>query len=130
MVKNTVLVWDRTKYNYGSHYNTSNGKFSVPVTGLYLVNIQIVGATHNADYCLNVHNGNTQRSITRSSHINYGDNDGIVTGTTSVVLELNQGNQLYIIVPTFTGSDAIYGNHGDHDMMNSYFSATLLSTIT
>ena len=36
---NSIMVWDSTSinngYNVGSHYNTSNGKFTCPVTGIY-----------------------------------------------------------------------------------------------
>ena len=32
---NTNYVFDGVKYNVGSHYNTSNGKFTAPVDGLY-----------------------------------------------------------------------------------------------
>lgn len=31
----TVIVWTNTTANVGSHYNTSNGKFTAPVTGNY-----------------------------------------------------------------------------------------------
>ena len=36
---NSIIVWDSTSisygYNVGSHYNTSNGKFTCPVSGTY-----------------------------------------------------------------------------------------------
>tara|TARA_B100000212_G_C27304173_1_gene502846 strand:- start:168 stop:962 length:795 start_codon:yes stop_codon:yes gene_type:complete len=36
---NSIIVWDSTSinngYNVGSHYNTSNGKFTCPVAGTY-----------------------------------------------------------------------------------------------
>ena len=30
-----VIVFDTTKHNIGSHYNTSNGRFTAPVAGVY-----------------------------------------------------------------------------------------------
>ncbi len=128
-VKYAVLVFDQTKYNYGSHYSTSSGKFSAPVTGLYLVTVQMVGTNHTSDYWLNVHNGIRGEAITRSPHINYVDSDGVTTATTSVVVKLTQGHHLYVL-PAFTGSNVIYGNSMDYDMMGSFFSAILLSKTT
>ena len=34
----TVLVLDATKYNIGSHYNTSNYRFTAPISGVYQFN--------------------------------------------------------------------------------------------
>ena len=51
---NTIMVWDNVSifngYNIGSHYNTSNGKFTCPVAGTYyfeatsIVNTQVTNA--------------------------------------------------------------------------------------
>jgi len=32
----SALVWSTTELNRGSHYNTSNGRFTCPVTGVYV----------------------------------------------------------------------------------------------
>ena len=32
---NSYVVFDHSDYNNGSHYNTSDGKFTAPVTGIY-----------------------------------------------------------------------------------------------
>ena len=34
---NSIAAFSSTRFNVGSHYNTSNGRFTAPVTGRYLV---------------------------------------------------------------------------------------------
>ena len=48
------LVFDQTGYNYGSHYSTSTGRFTAPVTGLYLITSQLRGKKYSAAYFLRV----------------------------------------------------------------------------
>jgi hypothetical protein len=38
----STLVWSATATNIGSHYNTSNGRFTVPVAGSYLFSISML----------------------------------------------------------------------------------------
>ena len=35
----TVIVWNVVTYNQGGHYNSSNGRFTAPVTGVYQFNV-------------------------------------------------------------------------------------------
>ena len=35
----TVIVWNVVTYNQGSHYNSSNGRFTAPVDGVYQFNV-------------------------------------------------------------------------------------------
>jgi len=43
---NTVIIFDSTRHNNGSHYNTSNGRFTAPVNGYYFFayNVQKSGS--------------------------------------------------------------------------------------
>lgn len=40
-----TIVFNATRSNVGSHYNTSTGKFTAPVTGNYQFNVVALGAT-------------------------------------------------------------------------------------
>lgn len=40
---NTVIVWTNTTTNVGSHYNTSNGRFTAPVAGKYFFSVFAMG---------------------------------------------------------------------------------------
>jgi hypothetical protein len=39
---NTDYVWDTVRFNIGSHYNTSNGRFTAPVDGRYHFDINLM----------------------------------------------------------------------------------------
>ena len=39
----TVIVWTNTTTNVGSHYNTSNGRFTAPVAGKYFFSVFAMG---------------------------------------------------------------------------------------
>ena len=112
------LVFDRTKYNYGSHYSTSSGKFTAPVTGLYLITSQLFGRKNIANYWLTVDGD----YVTFINERNGQGNDGDVMGYTNVVLKLNAGQQLWID-PAFISTDAVLGT------ISSWFGAHLLKTL-
>ena len=116
-------MFDQTRYNYGSHYSTSTGKFTAPVTGLYLITSKLYGIKNRADYWLRV-NGN---AVTYTDEFDEQDSDGRVMGYNTVVLKLNAGQQVWID-PYFSGSDAMNGS--SYLGMQSWFGAHLLKTLS
>ncbi len=118
----TPLVFDRTKYNYGSHYSTRTGKFKAPVTGLYLITSQLQGRKNSAEYRLIVDGNSVTFTFERDSQ----DSDGHVMGYTTIVLNLNAGQQVWID-PQISGSDTLWGSATSS--MMSYFGAHLLKTV-
>ncbi len=121
-------MFGRTKYNYGSHYSITSGKFTVPKTGLYLVTVKIYGRKHNADHHVKIQRGNSIVRLTRTFAEDSNDSDGRIMGSTVVVETFNQGEKLWV-EPFFTGSETIFGSDSFH-VMFSRFGVTLLSTIT
>ncbi len=116
-------MFNRTRYNYGSHYSTRTGKFTAPVTGLYLITSQLNGRKNTAQYHLRV-DGNP---VTYTDEEDEQDSDGHVMGYTTVVLKLNAGQQVWIY-PHFGGSDTVLGCYGAQ--MFSWFGAHLLETVS
>ena len=120
------LVFDRTRYNYGSHYSTRTGKFTAPVTALYLITSHLRGTKNRADYSLMVDGVD----VTYTSDKNAQDSDGHVIGHTNIVLKLNVGQQFWID-PKFSGSDTVAGIYANsHPPIYSWFGAHLLKTVS
>ncbi len=119
---NNQLVFDQTRYNYGPHYSTRTGKFTAPVTGLYLITSQLYAMKKRADYYLVV----DDIQVTFTYEKDEQDSDGRVMGQITIVLKLNAGQQVWID-PGFSGSDAMVGSIGE---MYSWFGAHLLKTVS
>ena len=82
----TALVYDTARINVGSHYNTSNGRFTAPIDGLYEFGYAAIGA-NTADvyrYTLRVNGSNIYttkpqlRVDTSQSQSQYGTNGEFV----------------------------------------------------
>jgi hypothetical protein len=47
---NGVLYWANAPLNVGGHFNTSNGRFTAPVSGNYLFTMSMLFLTNNTNY--------------------------------------------------------------------------------
>lgn len=47
---NSVIVFNDALFNIGGHYNTSNGRFTAPISGVYQFSWQILGNTQQTIY--------------------------------------------------------------------------------
>jgi hypothetical protein len=67
----TFVVWNHVEHNIGSHYNSSNGAFTAPVSGVYAVSLNVMDESTSTHI-------NKQLNIYRNSYIYqrvYGTND-------------------------------------------------------
>tara|TARA_Y100001935_G_scaffold229968_1_gene209991 strand:+ start:1585 stop:2568 length:984 start_codon:yes stop_codon:yes gene_type:complete len=74
----TVIVWNVVTYNQGGHYNSSNGRFTAPVTGVYQFNVMgsITGSPVNSSLHRASINGSYQIDVfpigdDGAAHISY-----------------------------------------------------------
>lgn len=114
-----VIVFNSTRHNIGSHYNTSNGRFTAPVAGRYLfsVNVYAYGGYQTA-IVLTV-NGSQYTVQDVSPYLFVGAEVGNITDGFSLIWDLAAGD--YIEVRARVGNNAqIYRAH-------SHFSGQLLS---
>ena len=91
-----VFIFNATEYNIGSCYNTSNGRFTAPVAGIYQINFYsiIYGAYTNAAISLGLNGG----SPTSGFNIHFSPSVGgawdNIVYTTSIYL--NIGDYIFI----------------------------------
>jgi C1q domain len=107
-------VGDRYAFNAGNHYNTSNGRFTAPVSGKYLFYAQLLGqslgAGDNVEIYLDV-NGNLQAIGSRMSYQNgYTGEGGYMMMTVTSMFALSAND--YVSVSWFRegSSGTIHGN--------------------
>ncbi len=115
-----ILIFDGTKYNYGSGYSIFTGKFLTPITGLYPVTVHLTARNGDPEHYLRV---DGKRVLLSNEHDfnNSNDND-IIVGSTEITLELDKGQELWV-KPHLTQLRGYKSGHG----MFSWFGATLLA---
>ena len=109
------IIWNVAHINQGNMYNTSDGKFTVPITGMYFVSFfSISSGNSTMDYNLRINGSDYQGMCPYSAPT--GGNHIHVSG--SAVLSLNAGQyiQMYISNGTFYGT----GTNGRHGGMTVY----------
>ena len=111
----TFVVWNHVEHNVGSHYNTSNGVFTAPVSGVYAVSLNVMDES-NATHV------NKELNIFRNSYIYqrvYGTNDaGGSHGrwTWSGNIQMSANDTLQVLVNNMT----IYGNQRDYSNFSGF----------
>ena len=87
------FVFTHTHTNIGSHYNTSNGRFTCPVAGRYLVTFYTLSSSNSDAYYLEIRKNNGiihySYQYTRSGHIaaivNCNANDYLTIGSNASI---------------------------------------------
>ncbi|XP_052760337.1 caprin-2-like [Mya arenaria] len=117
----TIIKFDQIINNYGSHYNSNTGKFTVPVSGMYLFIFYIAshseGTTNQAHVGLYVDKTLKTAAISDSTNGDNNDNGG-----NSVIVQLDREQEVYI--KTYTWPDK-------HDIWawKTTFSGALLHSV-
>tara|TARA_B100000963_G_scaffold348196_1_gene355432 strand:+ start:500 stop:1486 length:987 start_codon:yes stop_codon:yes gene_type:complete len=112
-----AIVFNHVNVNIGSHYNTSNGRFTAPVTGTYF--LYYGGIKNNSGSVARVKllkNGtgnymNGDRELRMDSNQNYGDNASM-----NVIVSLTATDyvQVYVTEGTIYGTDSSYTHFGGY----------------
>lgn len=111
------LVYDSALVNVGNHYDTSTGRFTAPITGIYELAWASIANTNNTVYRYTLHkNGSLFDGKKYQLRIDTGSNSSDY-GTSSeycIYAPLNSGDYVSIFVENNTESNiTAYGN-GDY----------------
>ena len=114
-VSNAVYVYPNVYHNTGSHYNSSNGRFTAPVSGSYFIATNHMSENNNtynnSSYDIRVNSVNVQ--------IVYSSNGGNVHHRWSWagVIYLNQNDYVDVYVQ---GAFQLYGQSGAYSQFSGY----------
>ncbi len=118
---NTYIVFGTVRVNRGSHYNSSNGRFTVPVSGLYLFYISAINESNNNVSRFTLHiNGSVAFGGSQSTQLRLdalASGNEIVNGSKQAILSLNAGDYVQVRYDHDTGSNMNYPdwtNFGGH----------------
>ena len=112
-----AIVFNVVNVNNGSHYDTSNGRFTAPVTGTYF--LYFGGIKNNTSGVVRLKllkNGsgnymNSDREVRYDTGGNYGENASMNVITS---LTANDYVQVYVTAGTIYGTDASYTHFGGY----------------
>ena len=113
-----VIVFNSTRHNTGSHYNTSNGRFTAPVAGKYLFTLNVYNYGGYTNSIVLTING-SQYVVQDVQPLSYAGNVGSITTGFTIIWDLAAGDYVEPRVRA-GGSAQIYRAH-------SHFSGCLLS---
>ena len=109
-------VFPNTAHNIGSHYNTSNGKFTAPVTGVYQLHWNIFCASPSnqtnaatIEFYVKKNGSTISRLHNKKGYGNMGDDQQVVN--LSVIEQLSSGDEIMLFVAAYTVQWRIYGGH-------------------
>ena len=114
-ISNAVYIYSSAFHNTGGHYNSSNGRFTAPVTGSYFIATNHMndntGTQNNVQYAIRV-NGGTYQLVYSSSSINVH-----MRWSWAGVIYLNQGDYIDILVSSGLN---LYGNSNLYTQFSGY----------
>ena len=104
--------------NVGSHYSTSTGKFTCPITGLYVFYANILTSTNQTsnDLSLYLNNTGTDDRLVRSRVDNGGNSNAYATANIYFVGNLSANDEVFLRVTdgTFYGQDRTWSQFGGY----------------
>lgn len=97
-----IIVFNNIGVNRGSHYNASNGRFTVPVAGAYEFHVSLLTTT-SARCQAEIRVNGAGRTV-----LEQGASYGFQQGSMNLLLNLNAND--YVEVALNSSSDAMYGS--------------------
>lgn len=115
VVNNSICVWPTIRFNIGGHYNATNGRFTAPVSGMYVFGWTNIGKDINDVYRwrFNV-NGSNVGDLHLRQDTNASGSEYATNGMYTIPWSLNAGDYVSIYFVS-DGGNLPYGsgNTGD-----------------
>ena len=90
-----TIVWNNEEINVGSHYDTSNGRFTAPITGIYSFSWFAISTSGTEFGTILAIDGSESSHVYTFSNAASGDNQ-FESGSGSTLLSLNAGQYVEI----------------------------------
>jgi len=112
---NDIIIFTNVTMNQGSGYSRTTGKFTAPLSGLYLFVKQICSGGGNYAYTQFVYNNNMVLRSSTSSSYNQ-------CASAQIYLHLSKGDQVWVKLTSTAGSIYSY-----HDSGTTNFAGALIN---
>ena len=104
-----ITTWLRVHHNIGSHFNASNGRFTAPVDGRYLVSAHMTNVSHASPHiAFTINDGSYAAGPSRSGtdytetwHISEGSGGGI---NSTHIFDLSANDYVRVTIWNYTGT--------------------------
>ena len=83
------IKFDKVITNIGQAYDSHNGRFTVPVSGMYLLSVSVMSTDTNTIDCKIIKNGNILAYV-------YGGSTDYQTDTQTIVVDLQAGDIIWV----------------------------------
>ena len=111
----TVIVWNVVTYNQGGHYNSSNGRFTAPVTGVYQFNV--MGSITNSPANNSIHRVRINGSYQIDVYPIGDDGAGHISYANSFLLNLNANDYMDV---SSASAGTWYGTGNVHNHFSGF----------
>ena len=91
---NNTVIYDTEEIDTASGYSTSTGKYTIPVDGIYVVTVQLWGASNEADLNFAIRNGTTD--IHRFAHQTTVQSGQELNANISMIFDFDAGDEISV----------------------------------
>ena len=117
------LTFDQTKYNIGTNYSTSTGKFTAPVAGLYYMSTVVyIYSVPVAEFKYYINGTSTYRFAINSGHSSNVNPNG---ASGSALLQLSANDYVEVYVGA-TATGTIYQGPGSGSEVATFWTGCLI----